>query len=62
VSFISETGAGGLFDYWSQISGGRLDLTGSRVFGWYRVSQTVAQINALDRSAAAATARAARRG
>src|SRR5687767_14850144 len=59
VKFISEPGAGGLYDYWSAISGQRLSLGGSRVFGWYSLTQTIAQINSLDRSAAAAVAREA---
>jgi hypothetical protein len=59
AGFISGVGTGGLFDYWSQLSGGRFDLAGSRVLGWYRLTQTVAQIDAIDRSAAAAVARAA---
>src|SRR4030095_3734857 len=59
TSFISEAGAGGVFDFGAEISGGRLDLTGSRVLGWYRLTQTVAEIDALSRSAAAAAARAA---
>jgi hypothetical protein len=59
ISFISERGAGGLYDYWSQISGQRLSLGGSRVLGWYPLTQTVAEINALDRSPAAAVAREA---
>jgi len=61
TSFISEAGAGGAYDFWSQISGGRLDLAGSRVLGWYRLTQTVAQLptGPDSRSAAAALARAA---
>lgn len=58
-SFISEAGAGGLFDYWSQVSGQRLDLSGSRVLGWYKLTQTIAQIDGMGRGAAADIARAA---
>src|SRR4030095_12776158 len=54
TSFISEAGAGGVFDFWAEMSGRRLDLTGSRVLGWYRLTQTVAEIDALSRHAAAA--------
>ncbi len=34
---FTETGAGtgGAFDYWRDVSFGNLDLTGSRVFGWF---------------------------
>jgi hypothetical protein len=37
ADFFSESGAGGqgLFDYWRDVSYGNIDLTGSRVFGWY---------------------------
>ena len=59
VNFISGSGAGGLYDYWSEISGRRLNLGGSRVLGWYSLTQTVAQINDLTRSGAAAVAREA---
>jgi hypothetical protein len=32
---------GGLFDYWRDVSYGRIDLTGSRVFGWYTMPYTL---------------------
>jgi len=42
-------GAGGLADYWDDISYGGIDLNGSDVRGWYNMGITVAQGNALDR-------------
>lgn len=40
----SETGAGkrGVFDYWKDVSYGKLDLTGTVVKGWYTVPYNVA--------------------
>jgi hypothetical protein len=48
---FSETGvgSGGAFDYWRDVSYGQLDLTGTVVKGWYELSQTVAEWNALTR-------------
>ena len=34
-NFISQSGRGGLYDYWRDISYGQIDLAGSEVFGWY---------------------------
>jgi hypothetical protein len=50
---FSETGAGkrGVFDYWKDVSYGRLDLTGTVVKGWYTVPKTVAEWQALSRQA-----------
>lgn len=33
--FVAGSGRGGVFDYWRDISYGAIDLTGSKVFGWY---------------------------
>lgn len=33
--FVAVAGKGGVFDYFRDISYGAIDLTGSRVFGWY---------------------------
>jgi hypothetical protein len=35
-AFIAEPGGNGLYTWWQQVSGGNLDLAGSKVFGWYR--------------------------
>lgn len=41
-NFVTEAGAnqGGLFDYWRDMSYGTLDLTGSKVFGWFTMTHT----------------------
>src|SRR5262245_26248465 len=36
-------GKGGVLDYWQQISYGALDLSGSKVFGWYQLDHTLAE-------------------
>jgi hypothetical protein len=46
--FISKDGAEGLFDYWKQVSFDSIDLKGSEVFGWYKLSFTVEQIKKWD--------------
>ncbi|HEU4387234.1 MAG TPA: hypothetical protein VFV34_05515, partial [Blastocatellia bacterium] len=33
--FVAGAGKGGVFDYFKDVSFGTIDLTGSRVFGWY---------------------------
>jgi hypothetical protein len=41
VSYMQDLvtpGTGGLADYWRDISHGLLDLTGSKVFGWYKIA------------------------
>jgi len=42
---FTETGAGmgGAFDYWRDVSFGNLDLTGSKVFGWYAMPNHTTQ-------------------
>jgi hypothetical protein len=35
--FIAGPGKGGVFDYWKDISYGAIDLTGSKVFGWWKM-------------------------
>ena len=40
-------GKGGLFDYWQQISYNTLDLTGSKVFGWFQLDHTLEEQKAL---------------
>lgn len=48
---FSETGAGenNLFDYWKDVSYGKLDLTGTVVKGWYTAQKTVGEFNNLPR-------------
>jgi hypothetical protein len=40
-------GTGGLADYWKDVSFGNLDLTGSRVFGWFTMNHTTADVSQL---------------
>src|SRR5687767_3777117 len=42
-------GAGGMADYWDDVSYGGIDLNGTDVRGWYPMNITVAQGNMLDR-------------
>ena len=35
--YICNPGQGGVVDYWKDVSYGSIDLTGSKVFGWYRM-------------------------
>ncbi len=50
-NLFTEDGAGqgGMFDYWRDMSRGRISLAGSQVAGWYTMSQTLAQLNTLSR-------------
>jgi hypothetical protein len=40
----------GLNEWIRKISGGRLDLQGSEIFGWFDVSETIAELNAMSRA------------
>jgi len=42
-------GLGGMYDYWRDMSRGAISLAGSQVKGWYTMSQTLDQLNALSR-------------
>jgi hypothetical protein len=44
-----QLGQGGLADYWREVSYNSINVDGSAVHGWYTLSQTTAQMNALDR-------------
>ena len=46
---FATIGAGGLADYWDDVSYGGIDLNGTDVRGWYDMNITVAQGQALDR-------------
>jgi hypothetical protein len=52
-TFFNETGAGkgGLFDYWHDMSYGRIDLTNSDVFGPYRMQYSFGKDYGLPREA-----------
>ncbi|WP_091544238.1 hypothetical protein [Modestobacter sp. DSM 44400] len=43
-ALFTRSGAGGVVDYWQQVTYGTLDLTGSRVFGWLPMSHGTAEI------------------
>jgi hypothetical protein len=38
TDFIAGAGKGGVFDYWKDVSYGAIDLSGSKVFGWYTMN------------------------
>lgn len=56
---LMSPGSGGLADYWAQVSCGAIDLTGTRVLGWYKVTKTLAEMDQMSRGSAAAVGRAA---
>jgi hypothetical protein len=43
----TRNGAGGLCDYWRTVSCNSLDLTGSRVFGWFTMNHASSEVNQL---------------
>ena len=47
--YFSESGAGtgGAWDYWRDITFGEVDLTGSQVFGWFNMTRSRADAQAL---------------
>jgi hypothetical protein len=49
---FTEDGAGArnIFDYWKEVSYGQIDLTGSKVFGWFTIDYTLAEGRKLDRT------------
>jgi hypothetical protein len=46
---LVNTGTGGAADFWNDISYGNFSNAGSSIHGWYRLSQTTGQFQALDR-------------
>ena len=48
--FIAGPDKGGVFDYWKDISYGAIDLTGSRVFGWYKMKYSYFRKNSAARA------------
>lgn len=40
VDLFANNGTGGMCDYWRTVSAGALDLTGSRVFGWFQMNRS----------------------
>jgi hypothetical protein len=55
--FIAGTGTGGMADYWKDASHGSIDLTGSKVFGWYQMQYSFFQHGGLRRETWTAEAR-----
>ena len=43
----TRNGTGGLCDYWRTVSCNSLDLTGSRVFGWFTMNHASSEVNRL---------------
>jgi hypothetical protein len=44
---FTRNGTGGVCDYWRTVSSNRLDLTGSKVFGWFTMSHSSAEVSQL---------------
>src|SRR5688572_6860973 len=44
---FTRNGAGGVCDYWCAVTHNNLDLTESRVFGWFQMNHAVAELNQL---------------
>jgi hypothetical protein len=44
---FAENGTGGVCDYWRTVSCGALDLTGSRVFGWFQMNHASSELGQL---------------
>lgn len=44
---FTRNGTGGLCDYWRTVSCNSLDLTGSRVFGWFTMNHASSEVNQL---------------
>lgn len=49
--FFAGPGKGGVFDYWRDVSYGAIDLTGSKIFGWYTMKYSFFREGAQGRSA-----------
>jgi hypothetical protein len=47
VDLYTRNGLGGLCDYWREVSGNALDLTGSQVFGWFTMAHASTELNNL---------------
>jgi hypothetical protein len=47
ADLLATNGMGGVADYWRAVSGNGLDLTASRVFGWFNLNHTTAEYEAL---------------
>jgi hypothetical protein len=47
VDLYTRNGVGGLCDYWREVSGNRLDMTGSKVFGWFTMPHASTELNTM---------------
>jgi hypothetical protein len=47
IDLYTRNGMGGLCDYWREVSGNALDLTGSKVFGWFTMNHASTELNSL---------------
>ena len=47
VDLYTQNGTGGMCDYWRTVSCNALDLTGSRVFGWFTMSHASSEVSSL---------------
>src|SRR5579859_3052009 len=47
ADLYARNGLGGLCDYWREVSGNALDLTGSQVFGWFTMAHASSELNTL---------------
>jgi hypothetical protein len=47
VDLFTQNGTGGACDYWREVSCNNLDLTGSRVFGWFTMNHAASDVNQL---------------
>jgi hypothetical protein len=59
---IASPTGNGLYTWWQQVSNGNLGFVGSAVFGWYGLSQSLAEISPMGRSDLINMARAAAMG
>lgn len=47
IDLFTQNGMGGACDYWREVSCNNLDLTGSRVFGWFTMNHVASDVNQL---------------
>jgi hypothetical protein len=47
ADLFAQNGIGGFCDYWRDVSANGLDLTGSRVFGWFTMSHASSEVTKL---------------
>lgn len=47
VDLYTRNGLGGLCDYWREVSGNAIDITGSQVFGWFTMAHASSELNSL---------------